>query len=257
MSSSMVPALCSSKRNYISFEVQKWVESLKHPKFLTLTMKHTKAPLSHQIIYLYKYFRSLRKFKYFSELVTGGIWFFQIKKSKTDSLWHPHIHCLIGGKYIPHKWLSRAWCKVTYGSTVVDIRPIGDPRKASNDAARYAACPGSLHGLSLEDGVELVQCMHGKRIVGTWGKARVISLRAPKISDSGTWLNIGSWHHVMSSRKYDQNARAIAYAYYNNQALAQGITMGHVDPELHELDEAQVLDYDLDSIYPEARASPW
>ena len=195
--------------------------------------------------------------KYFSELVTGGIWFFQIKKSKSDSLWHPHIHCLIGGKYIPHGWLTRAWCKITYGSTVVDIRPIRDPRKACNDAARYAACPGSLHGLSLADGVELVQCMYGKRIVGTWGSARVISLRAPKISESGKWQNIGSWYHVMSSRKEDQNARAIAYAYYNNQALAQGITMGHVDPELHEMDQANAFDYDLDSIYPEARASPW
>ncbi|KKM12877.1 hypothetical protein LCGC14_1719660, partial [marine sediment metagenome] len=135
--------------------------------------------------------------------------------------------------------------------------PIRDPSKACNDAARYAACPGSFHGLSLEDGVELVTTMHGKRIVGTWGTARCVSLRAPKISDSGTWTNIGSWQHVMSSRDFDQNARAIAYAYSNNQPLAQGITMGHVDPELHKLDEAQLLDYDLDSIYPDARASPW
>lgn len=251
------PLCAAARRNYISFEVNKWVESLKHPKFLTLTMKHTDAPLSHQVMYLYKYFRSLRKMKYFNELVTGGIWFFQIKKSKSDSRWHPHIHCLIGGKYIPHGWLSKAWCKVTYGSSIVDIRPIKDSRKASNDAARYAACPGSLHGLSLEDGVDLVTTMHGKRIVGTWGSARCVSLRAPKISESGKWSNIGSWYHVMSSRDEDQNARAIAYAFYNNQPLAQGIDMAHVDPELHRLDEIDVLDYDLDEMYPQCRGSPW
>lgn len=251
------PLCGAAKRNYISFGVREWVESLDHPKFLTLTLKHTTAPLSHQIMYLYKCFRSLRKLKYFKDLVTGGIWFFQIKKSKTDSLWHPHIHCLIGGKYIPHAWLSKAWCKVTYGSTVVDIRPIKDSRKASNDAARYAACPGSLHGLSLEDGVDLVTTMHGKRIVGTWGTAKGVSLRAPKISDSGKWESLGSWYHVMSSRNEDQNARAIAYAYYNNQPLAKGIDMAHVDPDMWRLSEISIFDYDLDAMYPEIRGSPW
>ncbi|MBW7992808.1 MAG: hypothetical protein FVQ84_22700 [Planctomycetes bacterium] len=250
------PLCAHAKRNFIGFKVKEWVDTLKYPKFLTLTLKHRDTDLRFQIDELYRYFRILRRRKHFNDLVTGGIWFFQVKKSKNDKLWHPHIHCLIGGSYIPHGWLKRTWEQITFGSTVVDIRPIKDSSGACNDAARYAAAPGPLVGLSLSDGVELVRSMQGRRIVGTWGTARTVKLRPPKVSDSGKWSSVGSWSYVMNNRKFNRNAEAIAYAFYNQTPLPSGIDMSALDPSLHRMDQIDLEDYDLDAMYPKVGKPP-
>ncbi|MBA7706394.1 hypothetical protein ES703_115247 [subsurface metagenome] len=165
---------------------------------------------------LYRFFRSLRARKDFKDCVPGGFWFFQIKKSRNDGRWHPHLHCLISGLYIPHSRLSRIWLEITSNSTVVDIRPIRDPAKASNDAARYAACPGSLAGLPFADALELVECMHGRRICGTWGTARSVSLRAPACPDREKWETVGGWFSVLGLRTTSDQAKAILRAWQNN-----------------------------------------
>lgn len=233
------PVCSDSKRAYISHSVAGWVEQQSFPKFLTLTIMHSNAPLEHQIDHLYKYFRLLRKRKDFREAVPGGFWFFQIKKSKSSNQWHPHLHCLITGKWLPHARLVHMWKEITYNSTVVDIRPIRDPAKACNDAARYAACPGSLAGLSFDDALELVECMHGRRICGTWGTARKVSLRPPTSVDVGKWESVGEWFNVMRQKDDNSDARDILEAWQQNHPLEAGIILypeGYSD-EVCTLDE--------------------
>ena len=118
------PKCSDALANTLAHNVGEWCETFEHPKFLTLTLKHTSAPLDFQLKQLRKFFRKLRKHKEFREYVWGGVWGLHIKKSDTDDLWHPHIHCLIQAAFYPHKQLSRLWQKITHGSTVVDIRPV-------------------------------------------------------------------------------------------------------------------------------------
>lgn len=251
------PICSDAKRNYICRSVTEWVSEQSHPKFLTLTLKHSDAPLDFQVDHLYQSFRSLRKRLEFRKKIPGGLWFFQIKRSKSDGKWHPHLHCLISGEYFPVNRLSRIWLEITYTSTNVDIRPIRDPQKASNDAARYAASPGSLVGLPLSMAVELVEAMHGRRICGTWGTARKVSLRPDPLEDKGKWISIGGWSKVMQNRATDQNARAIAYAYYNNQPLEAGIDIDHLDPNAVRLHPAEAEAAYLDFMYPPERSPPY
>jgi hypothetical protein len=249
--------LCSeAKRNYITHSVESWLSQESHPKFLTLTLKHSKAPLTHQIDHLYKCFRYLRKRSYFKRLVTGGVWFFQVKISKTDGLWHPHLHCLIGGLYVPLGWLKRAWLSTTYSSMQVDIRPVRDPHLASCEVARYAATPCKLVGLPFSCQVELVKSMHGRRLCGSWGTAKVVSLRPQRVTDKYLWENIGSWFSVLNLRKHDSNADAIWFSYTHNTPLPSGINVNYVEDFLDGLDNFQWSDYDFDQIYSQERSPP-
>jgi len=221
-----------------------------------LTLKHTSAPLAHQVDHLYGFFRELRRRKDFSRAVTGGIWFFHIKKSKDDGLWHPHLHCLVTGFYLPKSRLRRMWIEVTYGSEVVGIRSVYDHEKASYEAARYAACPGNLAGLSLVDSIELVESMHGRRICGSWGTGRAVSLRPKPIEDKHRWSGIGSWQAVIADYKTDRNAQAILHAWKNNQPLPDGITYHPQDKFQNNIEPFSWKDYDIESASEVERSPP-
>lgn len=250
------PVCSDSRRSYISHSVAGWVEQQSFPKFLTLTIMHSNAPLAHQIDHLYKYFRLLRKRKDFRDAVPGGFWFFQIKKSKASNQWHPHFHCLVTGKYIPHSRLVHMWKEITSNSTVVDIRPIRNPAKACNDAARYAACPGSLAGLSFDDALELVECMHGRRICGTWGTARQVSLRPPTSVDRDEWESVGEWFSVLRQKNDNSAARDILDAWQQNHPLEAGVKICHKGPSFEEFDIDNLRDYESEFDYPSERSPP-
>lgn len=250
------PVCSQSRRNYIAHGVAEWVGIADHPKFLTLTLKHTNAPLEWQIKNLYDFFRELRRRKEFTRCVTGGIWFFQIKKSKTDDMWHPHLHCLVTGLYLAQHKLSRMWLQVTCGSRIVDIRAVHDPQSAANDAAKYAACPGTLSGLSSGDACELVDAMHGRRICGTWGTGRAVSLRPPVHVEKDKWRNIGSWQDILNTRESDPNARAIINAWRDKTALPEGIDCHYYSEAELDSGKPRQEQLTLDEVYKVERNPP-
>lgn len=243
------PVCANSRRNYITHDVTDWIGNARRPKFLTLTLRHSEQPLFFQIRRLYKSFIKLRRRKFFTKAVPGGIWFFQVKKSESDNLWHPHLHCLIYGDYMPIKHLKRLWYKATGDSEIVDIRPINDPRGAAADVARYASSPGTLIGLSLDDSCELVDAMDGRRICGAWGTGRAVSLRPPKIKDKQKWVNIGSWPAVAAQRGYIRNADLIWYAWRHNAKLPSGIDVCITDDDIAGIAAIDVGDFDLEQMY--------
>lgn len=120
-----------SRGSMIYRNTTEWLKSTKYAKFCTFTLRHSDAPLSEQIDRLYKCFKELRRTKFFSEKAHSGIWFFQVKKSDKNDQWHPHLHCIIDGKYIPLHKLREKWHKCTGDSNVVDVRMIKDAKKSS------------------------------------------------------------------------------------------------------------------------------
>lgn len=250
------PVCARAKRSYIAHNLEEWLEDSDHPKFLTLTLKHSNAPLEHQINCLYGYFKSLRRRKEFRKIVTGGVWFFHIKKSKDDGLWHPHLHCIITGLYFPKSLLKRLWVQLTFNSFVVGIRVIRDYDHASFEAARYAACPGQLHGLSLTDRIELVEAMHGRRICGTWGTGRAVALRPLPPEDKFEWVGIGGFQAVFGDRKSDRNADAIFHAWKSGHPLPEDITYLPEDRFMNNIEPFSWKDYDIESPAEVERSPP-
>jgi len=219
-------SLCSStRRAYITRNISAWIQAARYPKFLTLTLKHSDAPLSHQIDSLYGYFRKLRKAKLFKDHVPGGIWFFQIKRTKNTNQWHPHLHCIIEGDYVSHGKLSRLWDRITHGSKIVDIRLVRDPDKGAFEVARYASSPADLTTNKSADYVEIFESLHGRRACGTWGTAKNVNLRQPLATEKHKWDSLGSWSIVYEFQGKVAAADQIVRAWLTNSALPPDVSM--------------------------------
>lgn len=222
--------LCSeSKQVYVTNQVSDWLTTLSHPKILTLTLKHTTSPLSFQLKHLYTSFRLLRQREVLSKAVHGGVWFFQIKKSESDGLWHPHIHALLDTKYIPHELIMNAWQKITQSSNIVHIRQINRPDSSVKHIARYAARPCDLSSLPVDTALELITALHGKKLCGTWGTAKCISLKPERPEDADKWQHIGYWSTVRNLQHDNCQAAAIVFAWLTNKPLEPGINMNSTE----------------------------
>lgn len=218
--------LCARARSrFIVHSVTEYLEHIKGKKFLTLTLKHSNAPLKFQIKTLYKHFSNFRRLKEIKKAIRGGIWFFQIKKSEQSGQWHPHVHCLIDSNFISRQQLSRLWLRTTLTSSVIDIRKIRDDEKAAGYVSRDCARPCRLEGLTPNDQYELYHALHGRRICGTWGNARQVPLNAPKVDDKSAWKKVGSWDIVTKLQNDHPAAKAIIKAFLTNKPLDNAISL--------------------------------
>ncbi|MBA7659879.1 hypothetical protein ES703_67873 [subsurface metagenome] len=231
--------LCSESRQFfITTQTTDWLKSCHHPKLLTLTLRHTSSPLKHQIQFLYESFRQLRKKSYFKKNVTGGIWFFQVKISKTDGNWHPHLHCTIDGNYLTFNKIQKLWIRITKGSKFLNIKPCTDIERSAKHIARYAARPADLADLEFDQGLELYYALKSKRLVGSWGTARSLSFRPTKPPDAHLWKNIGSWTSVQAMRGIQQEADLIWKAFITNTPASQILSLTYSDYSLGDWGKA-------------------
>jgi hypothetical protein len=102
-------------------------------RFITLTLKHGNAPLEDQVRSLRKSFKLLRAKPIWARHVVGGFAVIEITRNNETHHWHPHLHVLAIGSYIPQAGLSTAWWSVTHTSKIVDIRQV----RRTADAVRY------------------------------------------------------------------------------------------------------------------------
>ena len=213
------PLCIRTKRFFLTRNVAAWTSKLKKPKLLTFTLKHKDVDLKERIIDLYRFFRNVRRTKWFKKNVRGGLWFFQVTKSKTDGLWHPHIHCLVDSNFLPKEKLSELWELVTGDSRIVDIRAVKDVQKTADYVARYIAAPCRLSDFSVDDAIEIVQTLNGRRICGTWGTGRDCSLKVTKPDDWFEWEKIGLWSQIWNDKFNPDWCRKIRKCYIDNAVL--------------------------------------
>lgn len=239
--------LCSRARtNYIRHEVQEWFQTANYPKFLTVTVKHTQQSLTDQINHIYGSFQKFRKDKYVKKHCTGGIWFFQLCYNSERGEWHPHIHSIVTGDYMPYKKLRSLWKHYTKDSEILDIRPVRDPKVVGSYVARYAARPCQLSSLPRNEAIEAMTAMHGRRMAGSWGSARCISFRPRRIPDPENWEYLGSWGVVNGLGSSDERAKAILKAYYCNLELGEGNSCYEFDAILDDIDWTDPNEVEID-----------
>ncbi len=195
------------QRRIVTHAVDDWLKIQQYPKMITLTLLHSDDPLSLQIKRLYDSFRKLRRRAYFQRLVTGGVWFFQLKQNPATHQWHPHIHCLVAGKFLPHNQLKNLWLKITGDSYVVDIRPVKDLDSASTEVARYATSPADLTKVNLESALEIHYATKHRRICGSWGSAKALVFKPTPQEDQSEWERVADFFFINVSKEYDPKAR--------------------------------------------------
>ena len=73
---------------------------------------------------------------------------------------------------------------------------------------------------------------NGRRICGTWGNAKTISLRAKKPDDSSKWVSVGGFRLVAECVGTDTNAHDIWRAWLLDLKLPDGVNMDEIEVAL-------------------------
>lgn len=190
-------------RMIVTSAVTDWLKLQKYPKMITLTLQHNDDPLAVQIKHLYTSFQKLRRRAYFQRLVTGGVWFFQLKYNADSEQWHPHIHCLVAGKFLPHTRLKNLWFTITGDSHVVDIRPVKDLEGCSREVARYATSPADITAVTFERALEIYYATKHRRICGSWGSAKSLVLKPTPLENTGEWTKVADFYFINVKKEHD------------------------------------------------------
>ena len=204
-------------RMIVTKAVDGWLIKQKYPKMLTFTLKHSDEPLFIQVQRLYDCFKKIRQRVYFKRNVTGGVWFFQLKLNLESQQWHPHIHCLVAGKFIGPGKIQKLWHDITGDSFIVDVRPVKDLENVSSEVARYATSPADITRMTLEQSVDVYDATQGRRICGTWGNAKGMVLRPTPQEDTEEWAKVADFFWINLHKKYDTTVKAFWDCFVNDK----------------------------------------
>lgn len=180
--------------------------SAKTCRFITFTLRHSKTPLNDQIDRLYRSFSTLRRRQAWKTNVIGGAAFLEVKIGR-DGLWHPHLHCIVEGKWWDQKEISQEWHAVTGDSSIVDVRMIKDDGEAAGYVTKYVTKPAHSDVYHDPDRLdEMMTALRGRRLCMTFMSWRGIVLE-PEHSDDVEWKAIGSLDSLRSrARSGDADA---------------------------------------------------
>lgn len=184
--------------------INSWTEKLQTTtqlrlKMVTLTMKHTRAPLQHQVKHLRQSFRRLRQRSLWKNSLSSGIGVMQITYNADDDTWHPHLHVLCHGKFIPQAKLTEAWKHASGGSTIVDIRAVRDVTKVVDYVTRYISRPIDFNDKPPPERlVEFIGAIKGARLLIAFGDVP----KAPKPPASEeVWTYVNSLAYLVYDAK--------------------------------------------------------
>jgi len=217
------PVCAESRQMHIREQVTAYIKTIRRPRLLTLTMSHSSDPLQEQVDRLYHAFRLLRKHRAIARLIRGGCWFFQIKKSKRDGCWHPHLHIILDSDYINKFTMSQEWFLTTGNSYIIDIRAITDPGKVADYVSRYCAKPCNLSDFTEADRIEVATVLYGKRICGSFGTGAKCRFASKPPQDAAMWQRIGNWTDIVIDRHNDPELRKVIECYQLGESLERHI----------------------------------
>lgn len=160
-------------------------------RFITLTVSTRGLSLSDSIRKLQTSFSRLLKAKAWLAKVTGGVGFLECKVSAGTGAWHPHLHLITEGRFIPQKELSDLWHTITGDSMIVHIQFV----KSHNQLLRYITtyCAKTMRASDFPTDEHLdtaVKALAGVRLARTFGSWRGFQVVASP--EKGTWVAIGS-----------------------------------------------------------------
>lgn len=199
----------NEQRNVIQRNVMEACEG-KDLRFMTLTLKSSQQPLGQQISRLRKSFRKLRQRRDFKTKLRGGIYFLELTKNKRTNEWHPHLHILFEGGFVPHGLLKNAWREITADSYIVDVRRVPNSKVAAGYISKYAGKPLPTNIIfDTESMVEAITALHGTRVFSSFGTWKELHLSKPP-SDDTPWIPLMPLSAcIMNAMKGDLKSRQI------------------------------------------------
>ncbi len=161
-------------------------------RLITLTIRTTDESLETALDHLSKSFVRLRHSPLWASTQKGGAAFIEVTWNPHLARWHPHLHILSQGNYIPKAKLLDAWRKASRGSLIIDIRLVSNPQTLTRYVTKYVTKPVTQNVTKDRARFEeAVRAFRGRRLCTTFGAWRGTSLTTREKSDD--WDYVGSY----------------------------------------------------------------
>lgn len=165
-------------------------------RFLTLTIRTRDLSLSDAVHKLYRSFAKLRQTVWWRSRVTGGCATCEIKRTRDGLGWHPHLHLLVQGEYLPQGWLAKKWLAITGDSYIVDIFAVQDGVKAARYVTKYLSKPVPASIVrNPDDLLEAIQALTGRHLVLTFGSWR--GLKLTHTESPAAWTQLCTYRELV------------------------------------------------------------
>ena len=165
-------------------------------RLVTLTIRTEGLTLRQAVAKLYSSFQKLRQTTFWKTRVTGGCATCEIKLSTDGERWHPHLHLLVEGDYIPTGHLAKKWHKITGDSFIVDVRLAADTTTAARYITKYLGKP--VPSSIVRDHprlVEAIQALTGRRMVSTFASWQ--GLQLTETCSEQSWSNLCTYRELV------------------------------------------------------------
>ena len=152
------------------------VTRMDERRFVTLTLESNDDPLADQLKHLRKSFARLRRQAFWKNLVVGGVYCIELTYNLVTRQWHPHIHAVIDGSYVPKATLRSGWHEATGDSYIVDIQYVRSASRVSSYVAKYVAKSDDASGIPDFALAEWSSSVHGLRLIHAFGNLHGVHL---------------------------------------------------------------------------------
>jgi hypothetical protein len=168
-------------------------------RFITLTLKHSTAPLADQIRRLYACFKKLRGWREWKSTQRGGCFMLEVKW--TGAAWHPHLHIISAGRYLLKQTLSELWHRATGDSMIVDVQAIDSAKDVVHYVCKYISKGSSAQVWQSDElSDQFIIATRGVRACGTFGSWRSFKLLArPAIGTD--WKPVGRLSNIWNEAR--------------------------------------------------------
>jgi len=164
---------CARRRaRHVTHQVYDQVKHMAAPRHIVLTVKSRPGPLREQIKQLMQWFSKLRRTAFWRANVNSGIYTIETTINTRTAQWHPHLHMIVDGNYMPVKRLQYLWHEITGGSEIVWIEAAKGKARLVTELCKYVGKPQKLTTWTDDQLTEWVQATIGLRMVQSFGKRR-------------------------------------------------------------------------------------
>lgn len=165
-------------------------------RLITLTIRTEGMTLRAAVRKLYGSFTKLRQTTFWRSRVTGGCATCEIKLTQDGTRWHPHLHLLVEGDYVPAGHLAKKWHVITGDSFIVDVRMAADTTTAARYITKYLGKP--VPSSIVRDHAHLteaIKALTGRRMVSTFGNWQ--GLQLTETCSEVSWSNLCTYRELV------------------------------------------------------------
>ena len=167
--SRICPYCRECRRREVVEQLTATMDRMDSTRFMTFTLLSSDAPLGEQLARLRACFGRLRRTKLWKRRAAGGLYTVEVTYNGKTGQWHPHIHAVAEGSYIPQRELASEWERITGDSRIVDIRACRSRRQAVKYLAEYVQKTSDVEKFPMDVMAEWAMEVHGLRFVAKFG----------------------------------------------------------------------------------------